>query len=117
MNKAELIGAVSKELGDQRTSEAAVEAIIDTITRAVVAGDRVAVAYDPYDVVAGLEVRVRGRLPHAAERLVAEDQPFAAVRRLAVIAGDDLAIGAADAERQRIDQDRAFGLWRLVNLL
>jgi DNA-binding protein HU-beta len=44
MNKAELIGAVSRELGDQRTSEAAVEAIIDTITRAVVAGDRVAIS-------------------------------------------------------------------------
>lgn len=44
MNKAELIGAVSKQVGDQRTSEAAVEAIIDAITRAVVAGDRVAIS-------------------------------------------------------------------------
>jgi DNA-binding protein HU-beta len=44
MNKAELVGAVSKQLGDQRTSEAAVDAIIDAITRAVVAGDRVAIS-------------------------------------------------------------------------
>ena len=44
MNKVELIGAVSKEVGDQRTAEAAVETIIDTITRAVVSGDRVAIS-------------------------------------------------------------------------
>lgn len=44
MNKAELIGAVSKQVGDQRTAEAAVEAIIDAITRAVVAGDRVSIS-------------------------------------------------------------------------
>jgi DNA-binding protein HU-beta len=44
MNKAELIGAVSQQLGDQRTSEAAVEAIIDSITRAVVAGEKVSIS-------------------------------------------------------------------------
>ena len=44
MNKADLIGAVNKELGDQRTSEAAVDAIIDAITRAVVSGDRVSIS-------------------------------------------------------------------------
>jgi DNA-binding protein HU-beta len=43
VNKVELVGAVAKELGDTRTSEAAVDAIIDSITRAVVAGDRVTI--------------------------------------------------------------------------
>ena len=43
---------------------------------------------------------------HAAERFVAEDQPLAPGRRPAVVAGDDLAVGAADADRQRLDQQR-----------
>ena len=44
------------------------------------------------------------RLEHPAERLVAEDQPLLAGRRPAVVAGDDLAVGAADAERDPVDQ-------------
>jgi DNA-binding protein HU-beta len=43
VNKAELIVAVAAELGDKRTSEQAVEAIIDTITRSVVAGEKVTI--------------------------------------------------------------------------
>ena len=43
MNKVELVGAISKQVGDQRTSEAAVETIIDAITRAVASGDRVTI--------------------------------------------------------------------------
>ena len=44
MNKVELVSAVSKQVGDQRTAEAAVETIIDTIQRAIVAGDRVSIS-------------------------------------------------------------------------
>ncbi|MCU1591402.1 MAG: histone family protein DNA-binding protein [Frankiales bacterium] len=43
MNKAELIGAVAAQVGDKRTSEECVEAIIDTITRAVVSGEKVTI--------------------------------------------------------------------------
>ena len=42
---------------------------------------------------------------------MAEDQAFVTARRLAVVAGDDLAIGAADAERDRLDQQRAVRGW------
>ena len=70
-------------------------------------------AHDADDVIAGLEAAIRRRLAHAAERLVAEDQPLRARAAPRRIAGDDLAIGAADAERERIDQDRAFGRRRL----
>ena len=62
----------------------------------------------PTTMVAGREAAVRRRFAHAAERLVAEDQPLVAGRRFAVVARDDLAVGAADAERERLDQDRAF---------
>jgi DNA-binding protein HU-beta len=43
VNKAELIGAVAAQVGDKRTSEECVEAIIDTITRAVVSGEKVTI--------------------------------------------------------------------------
>ena len=82
----------------------------------------------PTIVIAASQTAVGRRFAHAAERLVAEDQPLVAVRRLAVLARDDFAIGAADAERDRLDQDRAlraraarahravrteFGVWRM----
>lgn len=43
MNKVDLVNAVAAEVGDKRTSEAAVEAIIDTITRTVVSGEQVTI--------------------------------------------------------------------------
>ena len=46
-----------------------------------------------------------------------EHQAFAAGRSFAVGAGDDLPIGAADAERERADQNRAVGSRRLGNLV
>ena len=42
------------------------------------------------------------RLEHPAERLVAEHEPVAALGRPAVLAARDLAVGAADAERERL---------------
>ena len=53
---------------------------------------------------------------HAAEQLVAEDQPFMVARRLAVLAFDDFAIRAAHAERNRLDQQRAFRSGRLRHI-
>ena len=48
---------------------------------------------------------------------MAEDQTLVTVRRLAVVARDDLAIGAADAERERFDQQRALRRRRLGNVV
>ncbi|MCW2605554.1 MAG: histone family protein DNA-binding protein, partial [Frankiales bacterium] len=41
MNRAELIEAVTERIGDKRTAGAAVEAVLDVITRAVAAGEKV----------------------------------------------------------------------------
>ena len=44
MNRAELIDAIRDRLGaDKKTAEAAVDAVLDTIQRAVAAGERVAI--------------------------------------------------------------------------
>jgi DNA-binding protein HU-beta len=44
VNKADLIEAVTKRVGDKRTANAAVEAFIDAVTRAVATGERVAIS-------------------------------------------------------------------------
>ena len=43
MNKTQLIEAVAEQLGGRRAAAEAVDAVLDTIVRAVVAGDRVTV--------------------------------------------------------------------------
>ena len=43
MNKAELIDSIAGRLGDKRTAGEAVEAVIDTITRTVARGEKVAI--------------------------------------------------------------------------
>jgi hypothetical protein len=48
---------------------------------------------------------------------VAEDQAHLTIRRGAVLARDDLAVGAADAERERIDEQCALCRRGLSNLL
>ena len=48
------------------------------------------------------------RRDHLAIRLVAEHQPLAAGGRFAIGAGDDFAVCAADAERQRANENRAL---------
>ena len=58
----------------------------------------------PTTMVAGGEAAAVRRLEHAAERFVAEHQPLAARRRPAIGPGDDLAIGAADAQREGLDE-------------
>ena len=44
MNKSELIDALTERLGDKKAASAAVEAVVDTITRAVAKGEKVAIA-------------------------------------------------------------------------
>jgi DNA-binding protein HU-beta len=43
VNKAELIDSIAGRLGDKRTASEAVEAVIDTITRTVARGEKVAI--------------------------------------------------------------------------
>ncbi len=43
MNKAELIDSIAARLGDKKTANQAVEAVIDTITRTVARGEKVAI--------------------------------------------------------------------------
>jgi DNA-binding protein HU-beta len=44
VNKGELIDVVAERIGDKRAAAAAVETVVDSITRAVVAGERVAIS-------------------------------------------------------------------------
>src|SRR5262249_37573041 len=56
------------------------------------------------------------RFDHASERLVPEDQSFVTARRFAVVAIDNFAIRAANAERDRLDQKRALRGGRLRHI-
>jgi DNA-binding protein HU-beta len=44
VNKGDLIDAVAERIGDKRAAATAVEAVVDSITRAVVSGERVAIS-------------------------------------------------------------------------
>ena len=44
MNKSELVESIAEKLGDRRTAGAAVEAVLDTIMRSLVAGEKVALS-------------------------------------------------------------------------
>ncbi len=44
MNKADLIEAITQQVGDKRTASKAVEAVVDAITRAVSKGEKVAIS-------------------------------------------------------------------------
>src|SRR5262249_45898087 len=103
---AKLLGAVTVALLDAALDVAAVAAHVPLADRAGRARHRIGSAHDADDQVAGLEAAVRRRLLHAPERLVSEHETLLAGRRRAVLSGDDLAIGAADAERERARQDR-----------
>jgi hypothetical protein len=48
---------------------------------------------------------------------MAEHEAFAGLRRLAVKTVDDLAVGAADAERKRAHENGTVGERRLVDLV
>jgi len=74
-------------------------------------GHRVRPAHDAGDEVTLAKATAVGRLLDATEGFVTEDQPLLAGRRPAIVASDDLAVGAADAKRQRADQHRTVA-WR-----
>lgn len=69
MNKAELIDAIAARVGvDKRTANNAVEAVLDTVTRAVAKGERVALT--GFGVFEKIERPARvGRNPQTGERV------------------------------------------------
>ena len=75
--------------------------------RAVDARQGIRPAHYPHDEVASCEARAGRRFEDFAERFVAERQTFLAWRRPAIVACDDLDIGAADPDGAGLDQDRA----------
>ena len=95
------------QLLDAALGVPAVAAEVELAARARRARHGVGPADDADHEVAGREAAAVGRLEHAAERLVAEDEPLGAGRRPAVVAVDDLAVGAADAERDPVHEQVA----------
>ena len=85
--------------------------------RAGRAGDRIGMAHDADDVIAALADRnpsaLRRTRPSDSWPRISRSWPCG---RLAVLARDDLAIGAADAERDRLDQQRAVLRRRLGHI-
>jgi len=79
--------------------------------------ERIGVAHDADHVIAGHKVGFVGCRDHPAERLMAEDQAIVTVGRRAEFARDDLAIGAAHAERQRLHQHGAVRGRRLRDVV
>jgi hypothetical protein len=89
----------------------AVGAHIPVPRRASRAGDGVGPAHNADDQVPGGKPGPRCRLGHPAQRLVPDDETFLTGRRPPVATADDLQIGATDANRTRLDQDRPV-TWR-----
>jgi hypothetical protein len=99
--------AVAVDLLDAPLAVAAVATHVELAASAARAGVGIGAAHDADDEVAGDELRAVRRLSHAPERLVPEDEAVAVRRRPAVGAGHDLAVGAADAERDHLDEQLA----------
>jgi hypothetical protein len=79
--------------------------------------DGIGAPYDPGHQLAGVEAG--SCLANPRQQLVSEHQPLLSVRWLAVSAVEDLAVGAADPEVERLDEQLAilgFGLGQLGQL-
>ena len=91
MNKSELVEAISERLGDKRAASHAVDAVFDTITRAVAAGDKVTVTgFGTFEPHARAARRVRnprtGEALRKKKRTVPRFRPGSQLR--AVVAGE-----------------------------
>ena len=104
--RAPALGAEAVQSLDAVLGVLPVAAHVPLAGRAGRAGQRVGMAHDADHVIAGREVGFLRRRDHPAERLMPEDQAIVAVGRRAELARDDLAIGAAHAERERLHQHR-----------
>ena len=105
------------DLLDAALGVLAVAAHVPFADRAVRARHRVGTPDDADDQVALAERAGRTRVDDAAERLVAEHKPRLARRRPAVLAFDDLDVGPAHADCDRLDEHgpvARVGLWDVI---
>ena len=102
--------------GDAVLGVPAVAAHVLLAGRAAAARHGVRLAHDGDDEVALGEPGPLRRLEDAAERLVAEDEPVLALGGLAVLPGEDLAVGAAHPDRDGRDEHLPLVGGRVVHL-
>ena len=105
------------DLLDAALGVLAVAAHVPLANRAVRARHGVGAPDDADDQVAFAERAGRTRIDDAAERLVAEHQPRLARRRPAVLAFDDLDVGPAHADGDRLDEHGPVARVGLGNVL
>src|SRR5689334_25265239 len=84
---------------------------------AVRARYRIGMTHDADDDVPGIQAHVIRRLLDNTEGLVSDDEALVSGRRTAIVAGDDLAIGSADAERNGANENRSAVGGRYPELL
>jgi hypothetical protein len=85
--------------------------------RTVETRHRIRASDDPHDEIATGETYLVRRLQHAGQRFVTDDESLAARRCGTVTSLDDLAIGPADADRNRFDKCRSVLELGLVDLV
>src|SRR5262249_41352259 len=98
---------VAVDLLDASLRVAAVPAHVPLADRAVGARHGIGPAHDADDQIPGAKP-AGPRIDDATERFVTEDEASLAFRRPAVLALGDLDVGAADADGDRLDDDRAI---------
>ena len=113
---AEELGAVAVALLDAAFGVEAVAAHVPLVDGARGTRNRIRPPYDADDMIAGVHAATGGRLLHAAEQFMADHQPALARRSPAIRAGDDLAVRAANTERERAHQHCAVRRRRVGNV-
>jgi hypothetical protein len=98
------LGHEAVDLLDAALGVLAVAAHVPLPHRTVGAGDGVGAPDDAHHEIALLQSSCEPGVEHAAQRLVAENQAGLAGRGPAVLPLDDLGVGAADADRHRLDE-------------
>ena len=107
-----LLRAIAVALLDTAFGVLAVAAHVPFAGRAGRARHRIGPPHDADHQVAVFDAAAGRRFLDTAERFMTDDQALLPRRRPAVMAGDDLAVGATNAERQRAHQHYAIALRR-----
>src|SRR4029453_14845965 len=102
---------------DAALGVAAVPAHVPLADGAARAGNRVGPAHDARHEVAAGELARGAGVEDASERLVPEDEARPSCRGPSVVAFGDLDVRAADADGDRLDEDRSLALGGLRHVL
>jgi hypothetical protein len=78
---------------------------------------RVGTPNDAHSQVAGSKAAIGRRIEHTGKRFVPENEALLARRRRPVESGQNLPVGATDADSDRFDEYRAVALQRFWNLV